>query len=102
MDAKDADRGTAGRIADEVLDALGETMIEAVDEAGRALQGAAAKAVDIAGEAVEEVSDLVDDATEEGPLKEWGDRFGERGRERAELLDETAQRLEDDYNPTRV
>lgn len=102
MSDEEAKRGFAGRIADDVLDAIGETMIDAVDGTGRALQNAAAKAVDATGEAVEDVSEIIDDVTEGGPLKEWGDRVGEDGRERAERLDEKAEKLENDYNPARV
>lgn len=94
--------GIAGQIAEDVLDAIGETMIDAVDGTGRTLQNAAAKAVDATGEALEEVSELIDDITESGPLKEWGDRIGETGREKAEALDEKADELEHDYNPSQI
>lgn len=87
---------------DEALDAVGETMIDAVGATGRALQDAAAKVVDFAGDVVDVASDLIDDVTEHGPLKEWGDHVGEAGREAAERLEEKADEMEEDEDPASV
>lgn len=87
---------------DEVLDTVGETLIDAVGAAGDVLQDAAAKVVDVAGDVVDDVSDFVDDATEKGPLKEFGDRVGEAGREAADRLEAKADEMEDDEDPASV
>ena len=84
------------------LDTAGDTLVGAVDVTGRTLHTAAAHVTDFTGDVVENVSTFIDDVTEESALKEWGDNFGEVGRSRAEEIEEHAEELEHDHNPTGI
>lgn len=87
---------------ENIIDTMGEAMIDAVGAAGETLHDAAAKVVDLAGDAVDSASDFIDDVTENGPLKEFGDRVGEAGREAAERIERKADEMEENDDPASV
>ena len=72
---------------ENIIDTMGEAMIDAVGAAG---------------ETVDSASDFIDDVTENGPLKEFGDRVGEAGREAAERIEHKADEMEENDDPASV